>query len=299
MAPAHLANDFDRMAPVYDETREGVDPRALEGLCRALSQDGAPSLLEVGVGTGRIALPLQSQGFSVTGLDASRSMISRARSKGVERLVRGNAYRVPFRASSFDYALFVHVLTLLGDPGAALRGAARVSRRGMLVDRPGELSGILGAHPLSAEGAWTKPMAAPLALLTGHTRLGTEGEDKEQVRAMTREVITELGFSLPPRVPGPDREKALIERWPPESRTVLAESAGDESPEERLEWIRKRADRTLLDVPPHVLERAIPLVRARLSGKSVRFRRTYSLVRWRADAFSASREPEGGSVGRR
>lgn len=269
MAPAHLANDFDRMAPVYDETREGVDPRALEGLCRALSQDGAPSLLEVGVGTGRIALPLQSQGFSVTGLDASRSMISRARSKGVERLVRGNAYRVPFRASSFDYALFVHVLTLLGDPGAALRGAARVSRRGML------------------------------ALLTGHTRLGTEGEDKEQVRAMTREVITELGFSLPPRVPGPDREKALIERWPPESRTVLAESAGDESPEERLEWIRKRADRTLLDVPPHVLERAIPLVRARLSGKSVRFRRTYSLVRWRADAFSASREPEGGSVGRR
>lgn len=244
------ANAFDRIAPVYDETREELDPQGLDGLCEFLSREGKPTVLEVGVGTGRVAIPLQSRGFPVTGLDASRSMISRARSKGVERLVRGNAYRIPFRASSFDHTLFVHVLTLLDDPGAALREAARVSRRGTL------------------------------ALLTGYTRLGTEGEDKEQVRAVTREVIAELGFSLPPRVPGPDREKALVEKWPPESRTVLAEIEVDESPGERLEWIRKRADRTLLDVPPEILDQAIPIVRSRLSGKPIRFRRTYTLVRW-------------------
>lgn len=244
---------FDQIAPVYDETREPIDARALEGLCRILSLEGASSILEVGVGTGRVAIPLQARGFVVTGLDGSRSMISLARSKGVSRLVMGNAYRMPFRNSSFDHALFVDVLGLLEDPDAALREAARVNRRGTL------------------------------ALLQHHVRLGTGGEDREQVRALMHEVLAELGFPLLPPRPGTNREEALLERWPPDRRTVLIVIDLEESPEKRLEMFEKRADRTLLDVPPDLLAKALPLVRARLSGQKIRFRRTYMLAEWTAN----------------
>ena len=75
------------MAEVYDEWY-GSDG----GI--ALSQIGSPdevadqvatlagpagTVLELGVGTGRLALPLADRGLAVTGLDASPSMLARIR----------------------------------------------------------------------------------------------------------------------------------------------------------------------------------------------------------------------------
>jgi SAM-dependent methyltransferase len=68
----------DRIAEIYDELYGEYDPASVE-LLAELAGDGPA--LELGIGTGRIALPLQAKGVAVQGIDASEAMISRLRSK--------------------------------------------------------------------------------------------------------------------------------------------------------------------------------------------------------------------------
>jgi SAM-dependent methyltransferase len=69
----------DGMADVYDdwyadlEVAEPID--ALAGLA------GAGPVLELGVGTGRLALPLAARGLRVSGVDASAAMVARLKAK--------------------------------------------------------------------------------------------------------------------------------------------------------------------------------------------------------------------------
>lgn len=71
----------DRFADVYDEWYD--DPTATEAAVAALVAQTAPgaSVLELGVGTGRLALPLAATGRAVTGVDASEAMLDHLRSK--------------------------------------------------------------------------------------------------------------------------------------------------------------------------------------------------------------------------
>jgi SAM-dependent methyltransferase len=69
----------DRWAAVYDDHHGHVDPgRAVEFLA-GLAGDGR--VLELAVGTGRVALPLAARGISVEGIDASAAMVDRLRAK--------------------------------------------------------------------------------------------------------------------------------------------------------------------------------------------------------------------------
>jgi SAM-dependent methyltransferase len=68
----------DRIAGTYDRLYPSHDPDAIEFLA-ALAGDGRA--LELGIGTGRIALPLRGRGVSVQGLDASTAMVARLREK--------------------------------------------------------------------------------------------------------------------------------------------------------------------------------------------------------------------------
>jgi SAM-dependent methyltransferase len=70
----------DRMAEVYDEwfgTPDDADEAAsfLTGLA------GQGPALELGIGTGRVALPLAERGVEVHGIDASEAMVERMRVK--------------------------------------------------------------------------------------------------------------------------------------------------------------------------------------------------------------------------
>ncbi|MHB8352245.1 MAG: class I SAM-dependent methyltransferase [Thermoplasmata archaeon] len=123
---------FERIAEVYDETREPLDAETLAGLVRYLTDDACRDLLEIGVGTGRIGRPLADAGFQVTGIDPARNMIRRARAKGLDRLIRGRGETLPFRDDAFDSALFVHVIHVLSGPAVVLRRAGRVARRSVL-----------------------------------------------------------------------------------------------------------------------------------------------------------------------
>ena len=130
---------FDRVAEVYDATRTApahVAAAVTDALLRVLRATAdAPRLLEVGIGTGRIAVPLAAAGVRVTGIDISAKMLEVLRSKrGDIQVVFAEAAQLPFRAASFDAALFVHILHLVPDIEATLRASIRVvSKGGVLI----------------------------------------------------------------------------------------------------------------------------------------------------------------------
>jgi SAM-dependent methyltransferase len=77
-------NHFDeQVAAVYDEASAGMfAPEVLDpavDFLAALAGDGAA--LELGVGTGRVALPLSARGVAVHGVDLSPAMVERLRAK--------------------------------------------------------------------------------------------------------------------------------------------------------------------------------------------------------------------------
>lgn len=121
---------FDQIAEFYDSTRGPargieIDSIASElGTCR--------TVLEIGVGTGRIAKPLHDRGFQITGIDLSVGMMEKAREKGIEHLVIGDARELPFLDKSFDATLTVHVFHLIEDRKKMMQEAARVSRKMIL-----------------------------------------------------------------------------------------------------------------------------------------------------------------------
>ena len=74
----------DRIHEIYDRLYGEFDPQAIDVLT---SLAGKGRALELGIGTGRLALPLQKRGVEVHGVDASRSMIEKLRAKpGGERI---------------------------------------------------------------------------------------------------------------------------------------------------------------------------------------------------------------------
>lgn len=130
---------FDRVAHLYDATRSrdgGPDSAVAAGLAGIFGAGHPPPrVLEVGVGTGRLAVPLAAHGVRVLGLDVSRAMLTVMRKAGTPDGVMAEAARLPVRPASCDGALFVHILHLVPDPGAAVRAAlAAVRPGGVLVD---------------------------------------------------------------------------------------------------------------------------------------------------------------------
>lgn len=73
----------ERVAARYDEsTAEMFAPEAVDPAVEVLADlAGDGRALELGIGTGRIALPLAARGVEVHGIDLSRAMIARMRAK--------------------------------------------------------------------------------------------------------------------------------------------------------------------------------------------------------------------------
>jgi 16S rRNA A1518/A1519 N6-dimethyltransferase RsmA/KsgA/DIM1 with predicted DNA glycosylase/AP lyase activity len=80
----HHDGYFDeRVAASYDrQDGEEFDPTVIETIVDFLvERAGAGRALELGIGTGRIALPLAQRGVPVHGIDLSRAMVARLRAK--------------------------------------------------------------------------------------------------------------------------------------------------------------------------------------------------------------------------
>ena len=68
----------EQIAEVYDDWYPGLDQEMISTLVE-LSQGGRA--LELGIGTGRIALPLHQAGIEVRGIDASQAMLDEMKAK--------------------------------------------------------------------------------------------------------------------------------------------------------------------------------------------------------------------------
>ena len=73
----------DRMAEVYDDIHQQLStPEVVDPMVDVLAElAGVGRALELGIGTGRIALPLAERGVEVHGLDASEAMVAQMRDK--------------------------------------------------------------------------------------------------------------------------------------------------------------------------------------------------------------------------
>ena len=76
----------ERMAEIYDQWSDV--PQNTDAIVAGLARlAGAGPLLELGIGTGRVALPLARRGLRVHGIDASPAMVAQLRQKpGGERI---------------------------------------------------------------------------------------------------------------------------------------------------------------------------------------------------------------------
>lgn len=128
---------FDRAAEYYDRTRP-TSPKAhrrVIGLLLAELEGRGPSV-DVGVGTGQIALPLHEAGVAMVGVDLSMAMMTKLVEKAGHRplpLVLGDATALPFRVGAFWGAVVRHVLQLIPDWERAVAELVRVVRPGGVI----------------------------------------------------------------------------------------------------------------------------------------------------------------------
>ncbi len=120
---------FDMIADIYDETR-GLPKHTMDEVVKVMGRElkHCDRVLELGVGTGRFALPLQEHGIDILGIDLSKTMLTKARQKDFRNLVLGDVCTLPFRNTSFDAVISVHVLHLVSDCLKVLCEIKRVGR---------------------------------------------------------------------------------------------------------------------------------------------------------------------------
>lgn len=109
--------------------------RIIEGL------GASGTVLEVGAGSGSLAIRLAKAGFGVTAVDVSGEALRQARERsereGVSILWReGFAEKLPFPDKSFDYVTCCHTLEHVRDLEAATSELKRVARKTIVVLTP-------------------------------------------------------------------------------------------------------------------------------------------------------------------
>src|SRR4051794_10462206 len=133
--------NFDPASAYYDNTRgfaPGVAEAIRDAIIAKVDVTSPLRFIELGVGTGRIALPFIQANHNYTGVDLSLGMMEQLRLKLAAapvpslnhyHLLQADITRLPFADASFDVAITVHVLHLVDDWQKALREAHRVLRK--------------------------------------------------------------------------------------------------------------------------------------------------------------------------
>lgn len=128
---------FDRVAEIYDATRGGEERGRYHAqeLSQLLRKEAL--VLEIGIGTGLVALALSEIGFNVVGIDISRPMLRSAWERIGSRVAVADAAALPVASGSTRQVYAVWVLHHVHDRAAAFREIARVLRpEGLFVTVP-------------------------------------------------------------------------------------------------------------------------------------------------------------------
>lgn len=139
---------FDRAAEYYDRTR-GLSDEASREMAAMLDAElrDRGRCLEVGVGTGLVALPLAEAGIPMVGVDISAPMLAKLVEKAHGRapfpLALADATRLPFPDDVFGAAVVRHLFHLITAWERAVAELARVVRRGgTVLVATGDIPGV-------------------------------------------------------------------------------------------------------------------------------------------------------------
>lgn len=221
------AERFQSGAKKYSEYLKTPEGRLRLDLAFANLQEFLPQgrrslqALDLGCGTGEIALRLARLGFHITLLDASLPMLdfaeSAARDAGVlERITlkQGDATQLAalFDAERFDLIVCHNVLEFVDEPAAVLRSATRILRdRSSLISvlvrsRAGEVmkAALVNGDLAGAERNLTAEWGDE-SLYGGRVRLFTAEDLNAMLGAASLKVTTERGVRvvsdyLPPEI---------------------------------------------------------------------------------------------------
>ncbi|MGW2229336.1 methyltransferase domain-containing protein [Streptomyces formicae] len=155
------AIDWDAAAAAFDDEpdhglRDGDVRAAWAERLRAWLPRASGEVLDLGCGTGSLALLAAEQGHRVTGVDRAPAMVARAREKlagHTADVLLGDASLPPVGDRRFDAVVARHVLWTLPDPEAALRHWRTLLRP--------------GGRLILIEGVWgtVSPVGLPMSRL--------------------------------------------------------------------------------------------------------------------------------------
>jgi SAM-dependent methyltransferase len=232
----------DRFAEVYDDWYGDVtDAEACVELVAEFARGadaGSPSVLELGVGTGRLAVPLAALGVLVVGVDSSAAMLERLRNKpggtGVEGVL-GDMADPPVGDRTFGVALVAYnTLFNLIDVADQQRCLAATGAR----LAPG---GSLLVEAFVPEPGRVASATTPRSITADRVVLSVSRSDPDRQEALGQYVdITEAGIRLRP----------WHIRWStPAQLDAMASSAGLVLADRWSDWQRTPFD---VDAPVHV-----------------------------------------------
>jgi ubiquinone/menaquinone biosynthesis C-methylase UbiE len=199
---------WDRAAERYDtHTGHGLnnerERQSWRDVLRALLPPPPADVLEVGAGTGTMALLLDGMGYRVRGIDLSEKMLTRARQKAAAASAsvtfeRGDALDPSGDPASLDVVFSRHLIHMLTDPARALATWHRLLRPGGRVVVIDGLWGqdpsdridddVQAALPLRQPGTTTDDIAA-LVAAAGFTNVTVDALD--EIDRIERELATE------------------------------------------------------------------------------------------------------------
>ncbi len=216
---------FDRAAEYYDSTRgfgPGVAERIRDAIVAYTGADMQTRFLELGVGTGRIALPFIRAGYDYTGVDLSQPMMDQLTAKLADdpnaqdyhyHVLRADITDLPFADASFDVVIAVHVLHLVDGWQRALQEARRVLRTpgGWLLiarDAPADTGAPSATQLVNAQwSAVLKEMGTSRDLLLPGIKESNRARSDASLEAYLRElgaqtqVVTLAEHETPPLSP--------------------------------------------------------------------------------------------------
>jgi ubiquinone/menaquinone biosynthesis C-methylase UbiE len=231
-----VAMHWNRRAPSFDDDfghsiRTSGERAAWDRvLDLVLDRRARLDALDVGCGTGFLALELAARGHHVVGVDFASAMIEEARRKAAAsglriRFEEADAEQLPFAPRSFDLVISRHVLWTLPHPQAAIGEWTRVLRAGgrlAVVDGqfdtggPARSSGIaraseeyaaigdelpfLGGRPREEIEALVKSHG--LVRVTGDSLLDLVAAQEQRMVAEGREIKTHRRYVVWGDVPG-------------------------------------------------------------------------------------------------
>jgi len=156
------------MAELYDDFRV-VDAKSMDAALDYVVQRFPPEryghIFEPGIGNGRIAFPLVSRGYLVSGMDISGEMLAQLKTRIADKglagrisFLKGDVAQLPYPEKSFDMAIAVHLFWFVGEWKKAINELVRVLKPG----RPIILMHTGGGKEIPAINERYKEMCASL-----------------------------------------------------------------------------------------------------------------------------------------